>query len=204
MTRVHEGRPQVVPDAVALVIYYGHVQQDNASRSTPMTTPWYTAQYGSFPSQQYDQQRLRHNVGLHVYSCHAHALYGRFPSRSTRPTSSPNSLRSVLCVDRTFNLSNLYLTVIVFKNNTVARKSSHEPPLLIRPMTNTAHFGEPFLVREIYSWCHSSPNTMFPSLIGMGSHKTSKRNCSKPFDKKTFHFICNKINVWRLVFRLPW
>ena len=27
VTRVHEGRPQVVPDAVALVIYYGHVQQ---------------------------------------------------------------------------------------------------------------------------------------------------------------------------------
>ena len=47
---------------------------------------------------------------------------------------TPDSIRSVMCVDRTFNLSNLFLTVIVFKNNTVIRKTSHEPPLFIGPM----------------------------------------------------------------------
>ena len=45
-----------------------------------------------------------------------------------------DSVRSVLCVDRTFNLSTLFVTVTVFKNRTVIRKSSHEPPLFLGPM----------------------------------------------------------------------
>jgi len=39
-----------------------------------------------------------------------------------------------MCVDRTFNLSNLFLTVTVFKNYTVIHKISHEPSLFIGTM----------------------------------------------------------------------
>jgi len=47
---------------------------------------------------------------------------------------SPMSLRSVLCIDRTFNLSSLYVTVMAFKNKKVVRKTSQEPPIFIGPM----------------------------------------------------------------------
>ena len=34
-------------------------------------------------------------------------------------SNGPDTIRSVLCVDRTFNVSSLFLTVTVFKNNSV-------------------------------------------------------------------------------------
>jgi len=44
------------------------------------------------------------------------------------------ALRSVLSVDRTFNLSSLFVTVMVFKNKKVFRKATQEPPIFIGPM----------------------------------------------------------------------
>lgn len=44
------------------------------------------------------------------------------------------SLRSVLSVDRTFNLSSLFVTLMVFKNKRVVRRSSQEPPIFVGPL----------------------------------------------------------------------
>jgi len=44
------------------------------------------------------------------------------------------SLRSVMAVDRTFNLSSLFLTITVFKNRSVTRKNTQEPPVFLGPM----------------------------------------------------------------------
>ena len=52
-----------------------------------------------------------------------------FCSSDTAP-----ALRSVLSFDRTFNLSSLYLTVMVFKHRKVVRKSTQEPPVFVGPM----------------------------------------------------------------------
>jgi len=41
---------------------------------------------------------------------------------------SPNAVRSVLCVDRTFNVSSLFLTLTVFKNMSVVRRNTNQPP----------------------------------------------------------------------------
>ena len=43
-------------------------------------------------------------------------------------------LRSVLSFDRTFNLSPLFVTVMVFKHRKVVRKSTQEPPIFLGPM----------------------------------------------------------------------
>lgn len=43
-------------------------------------------------------------------------------------------LRSVLSFDRTFNLSSLYVTLMVFKHRKVIRKCSQEPPIFLGPM----------------------------------------------------------------------
>ena len=48
--------------------------------------------------------------------------------------SVDGSLRSVLSVDRTFNLSSLFVTVTVFKNNSVIRSTSMQPPIFIGPV----------------------------------------------------------------------
>jgi len=44
------------------------------------------------------------------------------------------SPRSVLSVDRTFNLSSLSVTVMVFRNKKVVRKVSKEPPIFVGPL----------------------------------------------------------------------
>lgn len=44
------------------------------------------------------------------------------------------SLHSVLSVDRTFNLSSLFATVMVYKNKKVITKRTQEPPFFIRPI----------------------------------------------------------------------
>jgi len=44
------------------------------------------------------------------------------------------SLRSVLSVDHTFNLSSLFVTVMVFRNKKVVRKVSQEPPIFVGPL----------------------------------------------------------------------
>jgi len=44
------------------------------------------------------------------------------------------SLRSILSVDRTFNLSSLFVTCMVYKNKKVLRKCSMEPPIFIGPI----------------------------------------------------------------------
>lgn len=43
-------------------------------------------------------------------------------------------LRSVLSFDRTFNLSNLYVTVMVFRHTKVLRKKTQQSPIFIGPM----------------------------------------------------------------------
>jgi len=45
-----------------------------------------------------------------------------------------DELRSVLSFDRTFNLSSLYVVLMVFKHPKVVRKSSEEPPIFVGPM----------------------------------------------------------------------
>ena len=45
-----------------------------------------------------------------------------------------DELRSVLSFDRTFNLSSLYVTLMVFKHRKVVRKSTQEPPIFVGPM----------------------------------------------------------------------
>jgi len=42
-----------------------------------------------------------------------------------------DNMRSVLFVDRTFNLSSLFVTVSVFKHRAVLRKASNDHPLFI-------------------------------------------------------------------------
>ena len=46
----------------------------------------------------------------------------------------PSALRSVLSVDRTFNLSSLYVTVMVYRNRKLVRKCTQEPPIFIGPI----------------------------------------------------------------------
>jgi len=47
---------------------------------------------------------------------------------------APDSVRNVLCVDRTFNASSLFLTLTVFKNMSVVRRSTQQPPIFLGPM----------------------------------------------------------------------
>ena len=49
-------------------------------------------------------------------------------------SDAPDNIRSVLCVDRTFNVSSLFLTLTVFKNNSVLRCNTMRPPIFIGPM----------------------------------------------------------------------
>ena len=48
--------------------------------------------------------------------------------------SAPESIRSVFCVDRTFNASSLFLTVTVFKNNSELRNKTMQAPIFFGPM----------------------------------------------------------------------
>ena len=41
---------------------------------------------------------------------------------------------SVLGMDRTFNLSNVYVTMMSFKHQGLLRKGTNEPPIMIGPM----------------------------------------------------------------------
>ena len=54
--------------------------------------------------------------------------------RSLCAQDCTSSLRSVLSVDRTFNLSSLYVTLMVFKNKKVVRRSTQEPPIFVGPI----------------------------------------------------------------------
>jgi len=47
---------------------------------------------------------------------------------------SPDNIRSVLCVDRTFNVSSLFLTLTVFKHMSVVRSGNRQPPIFLGPM----------------------------------------------------------------------
>ena len=48
--------------------------------------------------------------------------------------SSPSELRSVLAVDRTFNVSSLYVTLTVYKQRRVVRKSTGDAPIFVGPI----------------------------------------------------------------------
>ena len=48
--------------------------------------------------------------------------------------NAPDNVRSVLCVDRTFNVSSLFLTLTVFKNRSVVRRNTMQPPIFLGPM----------------------------------------------------------------------
>ena len=47
---------------------------------------------------------------------------------------APDNVRRVLCVDRTFNVSSLFLTLTVFKNMSVVHSSTRQPPIFLGPM----------------------------------------------------------------------
>jgi len=47
---------------------------------------------------------------------------------------APDNVISVLCVDRTFNVSSLFLTLTVFKNMSVVHSSTRQPPIFLGPM----------------------------------------------------------------------
>ena len=47
---------------------------------------------------------------------------------------APANMRSVLAVDRTFNLSSLFVTVTVFRHHKVVRKSTQQAPIFLVPM----------------------------------------------------------------------
>ena len=47
---------------------------------------------------------------------------------------APDNIRSVLCVDRTFNVSSLFLTLTVFKHMSVLRNTNRQPPIFLSPM----------------------------------------------------------------------
>jgi len=49
-------------------------------------------------------------------------------------SNAPDTIRSVLCVDRTFNVSSLFLTVTVFKNNSVLHANTMQPPVFLGPV----------------------------------------------------------------------
>jgi len=48
--------------------------------------------------------------------------------------NASTSVRSVLGIDRTFNLSSFYVTVTVFKNRAVVRCKTQESPIFVGPM----------------------------------------------------------------------
>ena len=59
--------------------------------------------------------------------------------------SAPVGLSTVLCVDKTFNLSELHLTVTTFRHLAVTNQKTHEPPIFAGPMflhgnSNTSTF----------------------------------------------------------------
>jgi len=72
--------------------------------------------------------QLRHPPSVIMYTQEQINDIRLFCSSDTAP-----ALRSVLSFDRTFNLSSLYLTVMVFKHKKVVRKSTQEPPVFVRP-----------------------------------------------------------------------
>jgi len=45
-----------------------------------------------------------------------------------------SSLRSILSVDRTFNLSALFVTVMAYRNRKIIRKATQQPPIFIDPL----------------------------------------------------------------------
>ena len=47
---------------------------------------------------------------------------------------APDNIRSVLCVDRTVNVSSLFLTLTVFKHMSVVRNANRQPPIFLGPM----------------------------------------------------------------------
>jgi len=49
-------------------------------------------------------------------------------------SNTPDIICSILCVDRTFNVSSLFLTVTVFKNNSVLRANTMQPPVFLGPV----------------------------------------------------------------------
>ena len=73
--------------------------------------------------------QLRHSPSVILYTKDQINDIRLLCSKDTLP-----GLRSVLCFDRTFNLSSLYVTVMVYKNKKLVRKSSMEPPIFIGPM----------------------------------------------------------------------
>ena len=48
--------------------------------------------------------------------------------------SAPQSIRSILAVDRTFNLASLFVTVTVFKHRAVLRRCTNDFPVFLGPM----------------------------------------------------------------------
>ena len=48
--------------------------------------------------------------------------------------SAPQNLRSILAVDRTFNLASLFVTVTVFKHRAVLRRTTNDHPIFLGPI----------------------------------------------------------------------
>jgi len=82
----------------------------------------------------------------------------------------PDHVRSVLCVDCTFNVNSLFLTLTIFKNNSVVRCSSMCPPIWLGPMLlhGDASFIT-YLTFFMYLWgvLHSNLHASEVKLEGM-------------------------------------
>jgi len=72
--------------------------------------------------------------------------------------NAPESLRSVLCVDRTFNVSCLFATVTVFKNKSVLRKRSNDFPLFVGPILLHGD-GQFSTYRQFFAHLHDALNS---------------------------------------------
>jgi len=77
------------------------------------------------------------NVSISAHHAPCVVLYTKqqlFDLKRFCGADAPANMRSVLGVDRTFNVSSLYLTLTVFKNNSLVRSTTMRPPIWLGPM----------------------------------------------------------------------
>ena len=77
-------------------------------------------------------------------------------------TSSHPKIRSVLGIDRTFNLSPYYVTVTVFRNSAVVRRGTQESPIMLGPMLvhgDGEYNTYMFFLSRLKSLLNSDPST---------------------------------------------
>jgi len=94
-----------------------------------------------------------HTPSVVLYNKHQIQDLNRFCGNT-----APDGLRTVLCVDRTFNLSCLFATVTVFKHKAVLRKNSNGYPLFVGPILLHGD-GQFSTYRQFFSHLHDAKNS---------------------------------------------